>query len=152
MKEFSETPTQTLSSQPSFAQQPSRFKSSGFQSFRHHLQLPDTEPNKLTSDHTWSNFRIQNEAARNKRQQEHKQRLLTVPTTTTHSVSKRLSRSMESLDNILKELSDVIAKEPKWHPESPQKPLSSSLWVLNDFDKSSNKEDTDRILIQPEKG
>ena len=59
---------------------------------------------------------------------------------------------MESLDNILKELSDVIAKEPNWQPESSQKQLSNSLLVLNDFDNLSNKEDSDRLSIHPEKG
>jgi hypothetical protein len=67
-----------------------------------------------------------------------KQQFLTVPTSSA-SVSKRLSRSMESLDNILKELSDVIANEPSWVSGSPsQKRLSSSLLDLNDFEEVSN--------------
>ena len=62
-----------------------------------------------------------------------KEQFLTVPFEKATPISKRLSRSMESLDNILKELSDVIAKEPNWSSPPPLivKPVSTSLWSLN---------------------
>ena len=68
------------------------------------------------------------------------EQFLTVPSETANPISKRLSRSMESLDNILKELSDVIAKEPNWSSPPPfiVKPVSTSLWSLNTPEDSFN--------------
>ena len=121
-------------------QPPSKFKSSGFQSFKNQIRFPVSRDENAfhgnkefsSSDH----YELNELKGENVKTDHVKQQFLAVPTS---SVSKRLSKSMESLDNILKELSDVIANEPSWVSGSPsQKRFSSSLLDLNDITEFPN--------------
>ena len=144
VKEFSEPPKSSQSSshhhppvQPSSILQTSQFQTFGKQINRTAHKSETLLPQKLKP--TASNPHDEDQYKRIPVKEEHK--FLTVPTLT-----KRLSRSMESLDNILKELSDVIAKEPNWAPKQSQKRLSNSLWILNDSDDSPNRGNAHTLL------
>ena len=99
----------------------------GSQSVKGPVRCPDTS--RITSTNLNDQYNAHGEIEEPRK----KEQFLTVPSEKATPISKRLSRSMESLDNILKELSDVIAKEPNWSSPPPfiVKPVSTSLWSLN---------------------
>ena len=142
VKEFSGPPksSQSSSHHPPPVQPSSILQTSQFQTFGKQINCT-THKSETLPPQKWkpTNQHDKDQSKRIPVQKEHK--FLTVPTLT-----KRLSRSMESLDNILKELSDVIAKEPNWAPKQSQKRLSNSLWILNDSDDSPNRGNAHTLL------
>ena len=154
MKEFSEPQrSEKTTHKDTLIQQPSKFKSSGFQSAKEQFQLKVGNNVKLEPNQNLPTNSIKNSAKFNvtKELSSVDQDLLTIPTSSGDiSISQRSSRSMESLDNILKELSDVISKEPKLAPVDSPKRLSSSLLELNTADKIIFKDDISKSMISSE--
>ena len=112
------------------------------------VQHPDASP--ITSTNLNHQYNAHSEIEKPRKNEQ----FLTVPAEKATPISKRLSRSMESLDNILKELSDVIAKEPNWSSPPPftVKPVSNSLWSLNTPDDSFNGNAKNTLLISSASG
>ena len=153
MKEFSKPQRNTQAKRPDKpAIPPSKFHSSGFQSFKGEIKFKISNDDKLQPHQIARNNNIHDEKSNeNKEINAIDQNFLSVPTSPADiSISQRLSRSMESLDNILKELSDVISKDPKLAPVESPKRLSSSLLDLNVFDKTPSNADISKSLISSE--
>ena len=154
MKEFSDPQrSQHMTRQDKVIQQPSKLKASGFQSVKGQIQLKVSDNVKLEPPPNISTNSVKNNVKVNvtKELSSVDKDLLTVPTSSGDiSISQRLSRSMESLDNILKELSDVISKEPKLAPVDSPKRLSSSLLELNSVDKILSNNDISKSMISSE--
>ena len=154
MKEFSDPHrSQHTTRKDKVIQQPSKFKSSGFQVAKGQIQLMVSDNVKSEPHPNFSTNSDKNNVKVNvtKELLSVDKDLLTVPTSSGDiSISQRLSRSMESLDNILKELSDVISKEPKLAPVDSPKRLSSSLLELNTVDKTLFNNDISKSMISSE--
>ena len=154
MKEFSDPQrSQHMTRQDKVIQQPSKLKASGFQSVKGQIQLKVSDNVKLEPPPNISTNSVKNNVKVNvtKELSSVDKDFLTVPTSSGDiSISQRLSRSMESLDNILKELSDVISKEPKLAPVDSPKRLSSSLLELNSVDKILSNNDISKSMISSE--
>ena len=154
MKEFSDPQrSQHMTRQDKVIQQPSKLKASGFQSVKGQIQLKVSDNVKLEPPPNISTNSVKNNVKVNvtKELSSVDKDFLTVATSSGDiSISQRLSRSMESLDNILKELSDVISKEPKLAPVDSPKRLSSSLLELNSVDKILSNNDISKSMISSE--
>ena len=154
MKEFSDPQrSQHMTRQDKVIQQPSKLKASGFQSVKGKIQLKVSDNVKLEPPPNISTNCAKNNVKVNvtKELSSVDKDFLTVPTSSVDIlISQRLSRSMESLDNILKELSDVISKEPKLAPVDSPKRLSSSLLELNSVDKILSNNDISKSMISSE--
>ena len=154
VKEFSEpqrndnTTKQNNSTKP-----PSKFQASGFQSFKGQIQFKISSDDKLEPHQIVRTINTKDKEQISVKSESTcpDPNFLSVPTSPAdQSISQRLSRSMESLDNILKELSDVISKEPKLAPVDSPKRLSSSLLDLKTTDKTLFNDDISKSLISSE--
>ena len=142
VKEFSQPErNKKPTSQDHFSPPPSKFQSSGFQSFKGQIQFKISKDDKLEPHQIVRKSKSDKEETKARKELTSNEKNLLAISTSSADISQRLSRSMESLDNILKELSDVISKDPKLAPADSPTRLSSSLLDLNTFEETLGNND-----------